>query len=346
MKAQVIIIPVGDGGEELLPFPLSTVEASFGISDFLFKLGELAVDFITLNAPGAAEDIKGAYEQVTGDVHAVGNERIMFGMGGHIPALNLQASHATVFFHAWTDDDIKPSFGLVRPTSVIFDAGERRTTQGDLFHYEYRFVVPFAIIPAGRYLFAFGTGDSGTLQDAAIGYEVGMEIAPGPPQPTIDQHYASFGGPSGFLGQPLADEAPTFDGIGRARHYQGGSILWTPGRGPHETHGAIRDKWTSLDAERGLLSYPLTDELTTPNLAGRFNHFQWGSIYWTPTTGAHEVHGAIRAKWASLGWERSFLGFPTSDELDLPGGGRFNSFQGGAITWTAARGANAIHNPA
>ena len=45
---------------------------------------------------------------------------------------------------------------------------------------------------------------------------------------------------------------------------------------------------------RGFLHYPVTDETGTPDGVGRFNHFEGGSIYWTPGTGAKEVHGAIR----------------------------------------------------
>jgi uncharacterized protein with LGFP repeats len=48
--------------------------------------------------------------------------------------------------------------------------------------------------------------------------------------------------------------------------------------------------------------------------------FQNGSISWTSATGAHEVHGPIRAKWESMGWQRSALGYPVKDEL----GGRRN----------------------
>jgi uncharacterized protein with LGFP repeats len=40
-----------------------------------------------------------------------------------------------------------------------------------------------------------------------------------------------------------------------------------------------------------------------------------------------------------MGWERSFLGYPTSDEQDARGDGRFSLFQGGAITWTPVAGA-------
>ena len=66
------------------------------------------------------------------------------------------------------------------------------------------------------------------------------------------------------------------------------------------------------------MGFPVTDELGTPDGRGRFNHFEGGSIYWTPQTHAHEVHGAIRDKWASMGWERSRLGYPIGDEKGPP----------------------------
>ena len=68
------------------------------------------------------------------------------------------------------------------------------------------------------------------------------------------------------------------------------------------------------------------------------HHFQGGSVYWSPATGAHEVHGAIRDRWAELGWENSALGFPTSDEYGIDGGRR-SDFQNGSITWTPSGGA-------
>lgn len=103
--------------------------------------------------------------------------------------------------------------------------------------------------------------------------------------------------------------------------------------------GAIRDKWLDLGGESSFLGQPQTDELITPDGVGRFNHFQGGSIYWTPSTGAHEVHGAIRDKWAELGWERSWLGYPIKDEIDFPEGGRISSFERGKIYWWPDTGA-------
>ena len=140
-----------------------------------------------------------------------------------------------------------------------------------------------------------------------------------------------------FLGYPLTDETITPDGIGRFTHFQGGSIYWSPDTGAYDVYGLIREKWANLGWEQGFLGYPTTGETGTPNGKGRFNHFQGGSIYWSPDTGAHEVHGAIREEWARMGWEESCLGFPTSDEQDFlePDGQytRISNFQGGTIIW-------------
>lgn len=162
----------------------------------------------------------------------------------------------------------------------------------------------------------------------------------------IDDKYAQLGGVSGVLGAPTGGEFATPDGIGRARHYQRGSIYWVPGIGAHEVHDAIRAKWSEFGLEQGLLGYPLTDETPTPDGVGRFNHFQRGSIYWTPTTGAHEVHGAILGKWQDLGWEQGILGYPLIDETATPDGvGRYNHFQGqdGSIFWHPDTGAHAVY---
>jgi uncharacterized protein with LGFP repeats len=103
-------------------------------------------------------------------------------------------------------------------------------------------------------------------------------------------------------------------------------------------YGAIGDKWAQLGREDGFLGAPLTDETGTPDGVGRFTHFQGGSIYWTPQTGAHEVHGAIRDRWQSMGWEGSRLRYPISDERSTSDGGRYSTFQGGTIVWSPHKG--------
>lgn len=131
------------------------------------------------------------------------------------------------------------------------------------------------------------------------------------------------------------------DGQGLFRTYQNGWIMWRADRGALAVYGAIGARWNEHGGTTGFLGWPTTDELATPRGPGRYNHFDHGSIYWSPGTGAHLVYGAIRDKWASLGWEQGALGLPTSDEQDVPGiaGARRNTFEKGEITWTPWAGA-------
>jgi hypothetical protein len=149
--------------------------------------------------------------------------------------------------------------------------------------------------------------------------------------------WASLGWETG-LGYPTSDTTASADGVGHYSHFSGASgnsIFWSPTTGAHFVLGAIRSKWAALGWETGPLRYPITDEKGTPDKVGRYNHFSGSaSIYWTPTTLAHPVTGAIRSKWASLGWETSRLGYPTSDSYTVSVG-RATDFQHGRLTWNA-----------
>lgn len=160
----------------------------------------------------------------------------------------------------------------------------------------------------------------------------------------IEQKWLALGGLTGLLGVPLSNEAPTFDGTGRAQTFKGGVVSWHPTTGAHEVHGSILARWLSIGREK--FGFPSTDESPCPDNIGRFNHFRAlqlaggpeASIYWTPATNAQEIYGAIREKWASMGFERSVLGYPVAPEADQAGGGRTQKFQAGVITWTSTGG--------
>ena len=149
--------------------------------------------------------------------------------------------------------------------------------------------------------------------------------------------WAGLGWERGVHGYPRSSELPTPNGRGRYNDFQNGGIYWLPGVGARSVLGAIYEAWARTGWEGGRLGFPITDETTTFDGVGRFNHFEGGSVYWTPATEAHVVEGAIRDRWAAVGWERSYLGYPTSDEYAVPGGRR-SDFQGGSITWDAATG--------
>jgi len=153
----------------------------------------------------------------------------------------------------------------------------------------------------------------------------------------IDRKYRALGGCGSFLGAALTAETPTPDGVGRYNVFEGGSIYWSPSTGAHEVHGLIRDDYKALGWEAGPLGYPTSDETPAPDGVGRYNVFERGSIYWSPSTGAHEVHGLIRDKYKDLGWEGGHLGYPTSDEYAVTEGRR-SDFQHGSIVWNAQTG--------
>jgi hypothetical protein len=152
----------------------------------------------------------------------------------------------------------------------------------------------------------------------------------------IRDKYLAIGSVNSPLGYPISEEqdVPGVPGA-RVSHFQGGDIYWSPDPniGAHEVHGAIRDEYNAKGGPAGFLGLPLTDETGTPDGIGRYNHFQYGSIYWTPNTGAHSVDGLIRDKWASLGWEQSLLGYPISDEYGNSDGFAVSNFQNGSIVF-------------
>ena len=154
----------------------------------------------------------------------------------------------------------------------------------------------------------------------------------------IQRHYDELGGPAGVLGAPVTDELPTPNGNGAFRRFERGSIFWSAATGAHEVRNAIHERWAALGYERSALGFPTTDENLTAGTVGAYNHFERGSIYWSPATGAHEVGGAIHEAWSALGYELSGLGFPTSGEYVSEGVTRAD-FERGSITWTPETGA-------
>lgn len=128
---------------------------------------------------------------------------------------------------------------------------------------------------------------------------------------------------------------------GHRRRYQNCDIYYSPATGVHEVHGEIRRKYNAKGGPDSDLLLPITDETATPDAVGRYNHFSGnGSIYWHPTSGPMEVRGEIRRVWAERGWERSGLGYPTSDEMHIQQNPNqwFSDFQNGVLFWGESAG--------
>ena len=83
-------------------------------------------------------------------------------------------------------------------------------------------------------------------------------------------------------------------------------------------------------ANGGFLGLPMSREMGPLTRGGYGQHFAGGSVYWSPAGGAAVVRGAIRDRWAGLGWENSWLGYPTGEEFGVRGG-IVQRFQGGLV---------------
>jgi uncharacterized protein with LGFP repeats len=81
--------------------------------------------------------------------------------------------------------------------------------------------------------------------------------------------------------------------------------------------GAIYARWQVTGGMRGTLGAPTSPE-TPGEGSTRYVTFDKGAIYWSPSSGAAPVTGAIYNAWATLGFERGALGLPTSAEIQEP----------------------------
>jgi hypothetical protein len=101
---------------------------------------------------------------------------------------------------------------------------------------------------------------------------------------------------------------------------------------------------------QSLLGKATSGVVAVPGVSGAYveTFHDSGAIYYSPTTGAHVVYGAIGDKYAAVNGPTA-LGLPINDEATTPDGvGRYNHFESvngksfGAIDWTSNYGAHAV----
>ncbi len=123
--------------------------------------------------------------------------------------------------------------------------------------------------------------------------------------------------------------------FGYRQRFLDGWVYWSPSKGPQVLKGAIFEKWQILNAEKGSLGFPATDELIAKDTIGRYNEFEEGAIYWTSTLGAWAISGPVWNIWKDMGREESCLGYPISDVVGLPKSPvQDGKFQNGLIHWS------------
>ena len=143
----------------------------------------------------------------------------------------------------------------------------------------------------------------------------------------------------GELGFPTSEEYSVRGG--RAQDFQNGTIYWNSRTGVTEaTKHAIRQSYNNIGGPNGALGLPRSSE-TKLNNGVTIQYFERGNMYWHSRTGAYAVHSGILDLYAKRGFERGFLGLPTSHEYTYKGQYRQN-FENGVLYWTSSNGAGVV----
>lgn len=212
---------------------------------------------------------------------------------------------------------------------------------------------------AGQVCIAAGPNNSGSAiyySGGTGGHEVHgcifneyWQFAGGPANlgfPTTDEQGIAGGRVNYFAGQVCGGAGP---------NNSGSAIYYTSGTGANEVQGCIyHEYWATMGGPGGALGFPTWDEQAIAG--GRVSYFagqvcngqgpfsSGSAIYYSGSTGAHEVQGCIYNKyWYFMNGPSGALGFPTADERGITSGysltpARYSSFQHGSIYWYNGHG--------
>ena len=107
----------------------------------------------------------------------------------------------------------------------------------------------------------------------------------------------------------------------------------TPERTPRfAIVGAMRGYWDETGGADSWIGNPTSNEQKL-NGGGYVQHFENADLYWSPGNGgAHAVNrgGAFETFWKRSGHTRGWLGYPSTDEIRVPGGVT-QKFTGGTL---------------
>lgn len=138
---------------------------------------------------------------------------------------------------------------------------------------------------------------------------------------------------NGDIGTCVNNEYDVADGEGKAQDFRSGTAYWSPETGAHALFGRINARYSELGGASSWLGFPTSGEKTTPDGVGRYVHFENGSIYWTPSTGAQAIPRDMFEHWGTTGYETGKLGYPTGEAVET-NGGLVQEFQKGYVVRT------------
>ena len=150
-------------------------------------------------------------------------------------------------------------------------------------------------------------------------------------------------GVNGWIGAATSGvQASTKGGV--FQRFKHGVGYWSPATGAQFVGEPVLSAWGGYGYQTGSMGYPRSGGVV--GIGGsRHQIFEGGIAYWRPGGRVSFIHGSILSAWAASGWERSWLGLPTSNETASTKGGVFQRFEHGVGYWSPATGAQFVGEP-
>ena len=150
-------------------------------------------------------------------------------------------------------------------------------------------------------------------------------------------------GVNGWIGAATSGvQASTKGGV--FQRFEHGVGYWSPATGAQFVGEPVLGAWGGYGYQTGAMGYPRSGGVVGID-GSRHQIFEGGIAYWRPGGRVSFIHGSILSAWAASGWERSWLGLPTSNETASTKGGVFQRFEHGVGYWSPATGAQFVGEP-
>ena len=150
-------------------------------------------------------------------------------------------------------------------------------------------------------------------------------------------------GANGWIGAATSGVQASAKG-GVFQSFEHGVGYWSPATGAQFVGEPVLSAWGAYGYQTGSMGYPLSGGVAGVG-GSRHQIFEGGIAYWRPGGRVSFIHGSILNAWAAAGWERSWLGLPTSNETASTKGGVFQRFERGVAYWSPATGAQFVGEP-
>ncbi|MFZ4893237.1 LGFP repeat-containing protein [Plantibacter sp. Mn2098] len=186
---------------------------------------------------------------------------------------------------------------------------------------------------------AVGTGGTvQSFQNGAVAVSAAGEFTI---KGAIRTHFNELGGIGGSFGWPVSEEICA-SGTCR-QEYQGGIIYNSAAYGSRSISGAILTAYRGAGGMGGVLGLPVTPPISiASNGGGVVQAFESGAIAFSVGGGAQLLTGDIRNAFNAAGGIAGMLGWPTGPQTCAPDGSCSQSFTGGGVIWSKAKGAFVI----